>query len=342
MNDADIERVLKSAGPRERPPAEIERAVRRSLRAEWRAVVAEGHRNRRRRVNFALAAGILAAAVGVWVAAPRLAGPADVVATMATATGEVRVRSGWHDRWSPAAAGEALLTGQELRTGPAGRAALALAGGVSARMDHDTRLTIASADRIVLERGTLYVDAGSGDSIALPLDVVTPSGSIRHVGTQYEVRLLGSGVRLRVREGRVEWQSRAGSVEHSQIGEQLTIAADGSVERLPTPIYGESWDWTAAAAPGIDIEGLPLAEFLAWAARELGRQVAYATPDTRAEAAGIVVHGSISGLTPMQALDAVLAATSVRATVVDGHIVVGGQDPAFQPSVSSSVAKPAT
>lgn len=342
MNDADIDMVLKSAGPREKPPVQVEHAVRANLRAEWRAVVAAGHRHRRRRTNFALAAGIVAAAVGVWVAVPRLAGPPDVVATMAIAAGEVTVRSGWHDRWSSAAAGQPLLTGQELRTGSAGRGALTLAGGISARMDHDTRLTIASADRIVLEHGALYVDAGPGDPAALRLDVVTPSGSVRHVGTQYEVRLLDSGVRLRVREGRVEWQSRDGSVEHSRVGEQLTIADDGSVERVAAQRYGESWDWIAATSPGIDIEGLPLAEFLTWAARELGVEVAYASADIATDVAGIVVHGSISGLTPRQALDAVLAATSVRATVVYGRIVVGGQEPGFQPSVSSSVAKPTT
>jgi hypothetical protein len=54
------------------------------------------------------------------------------------------------------------------------------------------------------------------------------------------------------------------------------------------------------------------------------------------------VHGSIAGLTPLQALDAVLATTSLRAQVVDGSIVVGIQDTAFQPSVNSSAAKPAT
>ena len=342
MNDADIERVLRSAGPRDKPPVAVERAVHSRLRAEWRALVAEGHRHRQRRAGFALAAGLLAAAVGVWVAMPRPTGPAGVVATLALATGEVRVRSGWLDGWDSVSSGQALASGQAVRTGSAGRGVLTLPGGVSARMDHDTRIVLAGGDQVVLERGALYVDAGPGPTPAAPLDVVTPAGSLRHVGTQYEVRLLESGVRLRVREGRVEWQAKNGAVEHSGTGEQLTISNDGSVERAPAPLYGESWDWIAATTPAIDIEGLPLAEFLSWAARELGREVVYATPGIESEVAGIVVHGSIVGLTPLQALDAVLATTSVRTEVVEGSLVVGVQDPAFQPSVTSSAAKPAT
>lgn len=341
MNDADIEQVLQSAGPREKPPVEVERAVHESLLAEWRAMVAEGHRQRRRRTGFALAAGILAAAVGVWVAAPRMTGPADVVATLALATGEVRVRSGWFGGWRTIAGGQSLASGQTLQTGSAGRGVLALPGGVTARLDHDTRVLLAGGDEVVLERGALYVDAGPGPTPEAPLDVVTPAGSLRHVGTQYEVRLLDPGVRLRVREGRVEWQVKNGVIERSEAGEQLTISSDGGIARAPTPLYGESWDWIAGATLTIDIEGLPLAEFLAWAARELGREVVYASAGLESGAADIVVHGSISGLTPLQALDAVLATTSVRAQVVDGSIIVDVQEPAFQPSVNSSAAKPA-
>lgn len=323
MNDEDIELVLKSSGPREKPPLEIERKIRGRLRAEWLAVVADRRRDRRRQTFFALAAGVLAAAIGVWIAAPRPGGAADPVATMTFAAGEVRVSSGWYTAWRDIVPGQPLAVGQSLKTGPAGRVALALPGGVSARLDHDTILDITGTEELTLERGALYVDAGLATSPASRLDVVTPSGSVRHVGTQYEVRLMGTGVRLRVREGRVEWRARTGGIEQSETGEQLMIAGDGTVARQPMPLYGEAWDWAAATAPGIEIEGLPLTTFLTWVGRELGREIAYATPATAADAAGIVVHGSIAGLTPVQALDAVLATTSVGAVIADGRIVVG-------------------
>ncbi|MGH8197122.1 MAG: FecR domain-containing protein [Steroidobacteraceae bacterium] len=291
------------------------------MHAEWLTVVSDNSRRNRPRFIVAVAAGILAAAVGIWFVAPRINGPTEAAASVALATGEVRVTSGWLDGWHGVAEGQTLSTGQTLETGPAGRGALAMPSGVSARLDHDTRLVIAGADQLKLERGTLYVDSGAATPTAR-LDVITPSGSVRHIGTQYEAHLSKTSVRLRVRDGRIEWRSRIGEIERSRSGEQLTISDDGSVVRKPIPGYGASWDWAAAAAPAIEIEGMPLAAFLSWAARELGREIAYASPQTATEVAGIVVHGSIAGLTPTQALDAVLATTNVRAAVADGHILV--------------------
>ena len=332
MNDEDIERMLKSTGSREKPPTEVERNVRRRLQVEWLAMVADKRRDRRRQTFFALAAGVLAAAIGVWIAAPRLGGSADPFATITLAAGEVRVDSGWFSAWRDVAPGQTLAVGQVLKTGSSGRGALTLPGGVSARLDHDTRLNITGAEELTLVRGALYVDAGP---VALPasrLAVITPSGSVRHVGTQYEVRLLGDGVRLRVREGRVEWHARTGGFEQSGSGEQLMIAGDGTVERRPMPVYGEDWDWAAATAPGIEIEGIPLSRFLAWVGRELGREITYSTPATAVDAAGVVVHGSIAGLTPAQALDAVLATTRMHAVPADGRIIVGSDRPAPRPT----------
>jgi hypothetical protein len=136
------------------------------------------------------------------------------------------------------------------------------------------------------------------------------------------VRLLDSAVQVSVRDGTIEWRSSRGDVETSRSGEQLTITDDGRVERGTVQPYGAAWDWTLEAAPTIDIEGLPLAQFLAWAARETGREVVYANPEAESEAAGIVVHGSIAGLSPAEALDAVLATTSVDARASGGNLVV--------------------
>ncbi len=322
MSDDELERVLKAAGKRERAPADIEREVRERLRQEWREIVAERHSRRRRWSGFAIAASVLVAAFGFWLAASWPGASAGPVATMAVALADVRFTSGWLQGWQPATAGQSINAGESLETGRNGRAAISLPGIASARLDHDTRIRLVSAELLVIERGALYVDAGvelPGDS---RLAVETPSGVVHHVGTQYEVRLDGSDVRLRVREGRVVWRSNSGAVERGHAGEQLMIAADGAVRRQQASLYGESWDWIASTTPAIDIEGQPLAEFLSWAGRELGREVVFATPEVARETAKIVVHGSIDGLTPAQALVAVLATTSVRGTLDGGRIVV--------------------
>jgi ferric-dicitrate binding protein FerR (iron transport regulator) len=325
MNEEfDVERVLRVAGRREPVPPAIEQAAREHLRREWRAIVAERRDSRRRTTVFAMAASVAAAVVGLWLVASQNGAGAGPVGTLTIARGDVQLRDGWLQGWERAAAGRALEAGQSLETGANGRASIALPGLASVRLDHGTRVHLTAADRLVIERGTLYVDAGldrPGDTRFL---VETPAGVVRHVGTQYEVRIKGPDVRLRVREGRVEWRSRTGTVERGQAGEQLTISANGDVAREASPGYGETWDWIGSTTPAMDIEGRPLAQFLSWAGRELGREVVFTTPDVQREAASIVVHGSIAGLAPREALDAVLATTSVRGTIDEGRIVVSG------------------
>jgi len=320
MREDDIERVLRAAGPREKPPADMERALRESLRDEWRAVVAE-RQGRRRRTAWALAAGVMAAAIGAWLVVPDVAGPAQAVGTIALASGELRVKSGRLGRWEQASGGQPLLAGQMLATGPAGRGALTLAGGISARLDHATEVRVAGADRLIIDRGAVYVDAGADSADAAPLEIVTPAGSVRHLGTQYEVRVLDAGVRLRVREGKVLWRSDAGTAT-GEAGDQLVVAADGEVERGRVPLFGDDWDWAAAAAPAVELEGMPLTSFLGLAARELGCRVEFSTPDVAQEAQAVVLHGSATGLSPAQALEAVFATTRMQAIVQDGRILV--------------------
>jgi hypothetical protein len=186
MSDDDIERVLKAAGLRERVPLGIESAVREHLRREWRAIVAERRGARHRMTGFALAASVLVAAFTLWFVGLRPDPAAGPVATMAVALNDVRVRGSWLQGWKPASAGRTLKAGESLETGPDGRAGISIPGLASARLDHDTRIRLASADRLVIERGALYVDSGTGSPGDSRLAVETPAGILRHVGTQYE------------------------------------------------------------------------------------------------------------------------------------------------------------
>lgn len=327
MNDQDLERLLKSAGPRELPPADVERAVRERLHGEWTAMLRENRDRRNRRGAFALAAGLVAAAFGLWIATTQSGGPAAAVGTLAAAVGEVREQSGWLSGWRAMGGGDVVVAGRTLETGADGRAAIALPGGMSLRVDRETRIALVDPSRVRLERGALYLDSGPGQSRPSRLLVETPAGSVRHVGTQYELRLLDAGVQLRVREGRVEFRSPTGSVAHGVGGEQLVIFGDGRVERGAAPRYGPSWDWIADATPAIDLEGMSLARFLAWAGRELGREVTFAPALTESEIAAVVVHGTMAGLSPTEALHAVLATTSFQATVAGDRIVVDRRQP---------------
>lgn len=322
MNDQDLERLLKTAGPRERPPVEIERAVRAELYAEWRTMLREGRGRRHRFGAFALAASLAVAAVGAWIAGTQTAGTPAAVGTLAATVGDVRERSGRFAGWRAMDGGDVVVAGRTLETGADGRAAIALAGGVSLRIDRGTRIAFIGPSRLRLERGALYLDSGAGQPQPGRLLVETPAGSVRHVGTQYELRLLDAGTQLRVREGRVEIRSPDGLVEQGRGGEQLVIFGDGRVQRGATPRSGPSWAWISDATPALDLEGMSLARFLAWAGRELGHDVELAGAVTEADVAAVVIHGSTAGLSPAEALEAVLATTRFQATLDGDRIRV--------------------
>ena len=66
------------------------------------------------------------------------------------------------------------------------------------------------------------------------------------------------------------------------------------------------WAWAEQIAPEFALEGRSLRTFLDWAARETGFTMRLASPDLARSADGIWLHGSAAGLTPSQALEAVL------------------------------------
>jgi ferric-dicitrate binding protein FerR (iron transport regulator) len=225
--------------------------------------------------------------------------------------------------WQPAAAGQSLKVGQELVTGPAGKAALALANGVTLRLDANTRVALAGIDRVVVGRGAVYLDSGERPAAGPGLRIDTEFGSTRHLGTQYEVRVLPAEMQVSVREGRVETAPVVGqSPVVAQAGEQVTIGTSGRLARSVVDRRDPRWNWIADVTPPYAIEDRPLAEFLAWVCRETGRELTFATPAAEAAAQSIILRGSISGLSPDDALAAVMATTNLTYTDDGGRLIV--------------------
>ncbi len=321
-DDRDIAQLLRGVGPRSDPPEDITQSVRLAVEAQWHAVVAR-RAGKRKLVGWSLAAAAALIAIGAWVYFPSPRPKGDRVAEVSATIGSLTANSGSWGRWQPVHLHEAVRTGQKLATDPEGRAALALPGNVSLRLDRDTRIAVLDSRHFTIERGAVYVDAGS-DLIpdAERLQIVTPAGAVRHVGTQYEVRLVDSGVRIAVREGKIELDASSGTAQLAVAGEQMMVSASGTVERRSLSRDDASWRWVITAAPAFDIEGRPLAQLLTWAARELGRDVVYATPQSEAEASQVLLSGSISGLSPTEALAAVLPTTPLKVEDRGGRLVV--------------------
>lgn len=323
-DDADLAALLRKVGERPAPSAAAAAEVRAAVASEWRAAVAARQRPARNtpRVWLAMAASVAAVAVAVGIALPRWNAAGDPVATVARLAGPAEVRHVSDGVWEPLAAGATLRADDEIRTPAASRVALSRPDGVEVRLDGETQLAFVSGDRARLDGGSVYVDAGSARRGNAALVVTTPLGDVRHLGTQYVVTLRSGALQVAVREGSVA-VDRGHAPVVARAGEKLAVAADGSVTRSRQAAYGEAWQWAEAMAPGFAIEGRTLDEFLAWAGRETGRTVVYTSAAAAREAEQVRLKGSVEGLAPVAAVDAVFAsAPSLQHEVAGGQIRV--------------------
>lgn len=165
----------------------------------------------------------------------------------------------------------------------------------------------------------MYVDSRSGAGGAI--EVRTPLGTARDVGTQFEVRHADDGLLVRVREGSVSVSRRAESFEVGE-GTTVTVLPDGSTRRGTTRPDGPEWQWAAEAAPPLAIEGQSAATFLRWVTRETGLGLRFADDQVERFAETTVLHGTIEGLSPARAAGVVLPSCGLDHRVIDGTLVV--------------------
>jgi ferric-dicitrate binding protein FerR (iron transport regulator) len=319
LDDSDLAALLAAAGARSRAAPEAMASVRAAVESEWRATVA-ARRRRRQFTGWAAAAGVAMAAVAVWIARPAYPPTDAVVASVTRVVGEVEQDSG-DGRWSALAATGTLEPGTRLRTSDGGRIALRLTDGVELRLDSATLVALEDATHARLSQGAVYVDSRTeSGATAAAFELATPSGKVRHLGTQYQARLAGDGLRVAVREGRVQVGTPTGAVQGAA-GEQLTIR-DAGVERSALARNAADWDWLAEVTPPFTLEGRSVEDFLAWAARETGRVVVFASHESAERARAVTLSGTVEGLTPDEAVAAVLSTTTLRAEIEAGRIRV--------------------
>ena len=329
-SEADLAALLRAVGPREQPSAEMTAEVRAAVAAEWRAAVAARPAAsqsamqptaQRRRVQpwLAIAASVTAVALAIGFALPRLNDSTEPLATVARVDGRVEIRHEGEAAWQPMTAGASVAEADVIRTLDDGRVAVRRQDGLEVRLDAATQLAFNAEERATLVAGRVYVDAGRPGTGTGSFILRTPQGDVRHLGTQYSASLQGSVLQVAVREGSVAIE-RGQSPVVARAGEALRVATDGLVQRSSVPAYGDAWRWAEAAAPQFAIEGRSLDEFLAWAARETGRDVVYASADAAREAEATRLKGSVAGLSPEAAVTAVLASEpGLR------HQIAGGQ-----------------
>ncbi len=319
-----IGRLLRLAGPRPGAPREMEERVKGVVHERWRESVSA---RRRRRALF-WSAGSLAAAAATVVAvgvAGRRSGQAppqagDPAGTVLLATGLLRGPEG-----TALTPGSDVDRGAALETAADSRAAIRLSGGASIRLDRATRVTLEGDSLLDLERGAVYVDSG-GAAVEGVVAIRTGLGMVRDVGTQFEVRVQDRGLKVRVRDGIVH-VDRRGDVREVASGIQLTLDEIGEARFEPVARHGPDWEWVLDVAPRFELEGRTLGAFLAWVSSETGLRVTFSAELAGRDVTGIVLHGSVAGLRPDQAPEAVLPTCGLSHRVDGDTLVVGPPGP---------------
>ena len=323
-DDGAAEQALRDGLRAPALSAEALQRIRQATEQEWRsAYVPAPVRAPSRRRGFALAAAAsVAALAGVIGWNTFMAGVPDegaMLGQLARFDVPGIVESHYLRPDVVLQPGSALRTGQSLEI--RGDSLVKLEGGGNLRVARDSAIEVVAANAVKLIRGELYVDIPPGSRGSDHFMVYTPAGEFRHVGTQFAVAIVNGLTRLRVREGSVQWHASEGDSTVAA-GTEVVIEKNRTVTRRPIATAGRDWAWAESMAPDIEIENRPLQDFLVWFSRETGRKLILADDAVRKQAATIRMHGNVHGLTALEALSAVMAATTLRFELPEGVIRV--------------------
>ena len=319
-NGDALAELVRVGGRRTSPPQADYDAVLAAATASWQKAVSA--RNRRRWIG-ALAASVALCAIGLAVLhVPPFATVTTQAAVAHLLRGELAIRMPGRTDWRPLQPGVVIDNGARLRAnGPAG-AVLSLSTGGFVRLRTSTELALTSGAHLQLVAGSAYIDSGARTPDEL-IVIETALGTVRDIGTVFEVKSSPEALRIRVREGRVLVDSpgRGGSLE-SRAGQELQLHADGATQRSRVPTAGPEWEWAEALAGAPVVDGKSLLGFLEWVAHESGRVLEFQSAGDRQQAAAVLLHGSVPDLRPLDALELMLAATDFEYTLSDAGAIV--------------------
>ncbi|MFQ6006293.1 MAG: FecR domain-containing protein [Woeseia sp.] len=330
-DEATMARLLRLAGPRSRIPPEIESRVYERVKREWKvsSQLPESarvyKRVRREWTRMPSVAGgrrwllPLAVAASVVLAITVVLRPAPPPAVTIPIASVVKVIGDQEVRDLPSL-GDTVLPGDTLTTREGQGISLLLARNESLRLDENTTVILTARDRLRLVRGRVYADTGEFIYRDGGIIVETSMGSVADVGTQFAVSVDDVRLDVAVREGRVDIENSKKFV--AVAGERMTLTPqDGAVFGALAP-HDAYWDWASALAPAYDIENKSLLDVLRWAARETGRELVFEDADLRMSAMRAEVHGPISDLEPLEALESVLTTTTFSYRIDARSIVI--------------------
>jgi ferric-dicitrate binding protein FerR (iron transport regulator) len=309
LDEQQLERILKKAGPRPLPPKEVSEAIRSELHAAWREEVAISRRTKKTQWLA------VAASVAIVVAAGLFQLQKETPESIASVDGsinsvEIYSNGGWE-----VLAQDSLVGSSRIRTGNNAYLSLTLATGMNIRLDQNSEISLKEVGTLNLKNGSVYVDS-YGHRPGAGFVVTTEFGSANDIGTQFAVSAHEDGWNIQVREGAVLVHDDGVNTQ-LELGDRLDISANDVMKTTKVEPDDASWKWAEKVSPHFVIEGRSLNDYLDWMARETGTKVSFRTELARSTAKRTILHGTIEGLLPGESLSVVLSTTELG--VVDDN-----------------------
>jgi hypothetical protein len=315
-DDEALKILLRWAGRRPTPPAEVADAVYKHTRRAW---VAQVQRRKILRRGFSWAAGVVALVLASWGAWKVY--PHQIMATVRPGQDVLLTHTLWHP-FAGRLDGE-LYLGDAVQTAAVG-ALLQRADGNELRLSGNTELSFASAGIVRLGHGRVFVQT-HGVPHSQDLVVSTDLGSIEHLGTQFLVERDEDALLVAVRDGRVAVHYPQHQAVELMDGEAARLDPGGELRRWNLGAFDSVWDWADAMAAPLAIDGQSLYDVLSRIAQRSGLVLQFSTPGTESTARSLALHGAPLELSPRDALAAVLATTTLTATTVNRSILVAAR-----------------
>ncbi|NND55361.1 MAG: FecR domain-containing protein [Gammaproteobacteria bacterium] len=317
--DEAVAAAVKLAGKREVPPQGDYDRIYATVAAALKTKVAAKKRSRLGTTGLALAAGVAGLAVGAALLWQNAVPTSSPLASTYRIAGNVAYRKLDNADWDMLGTSTALDTAGTLRSEESGAAGLLLDNGTSLRVAENTTLRLLAGDRMVLEKGKIYIDTKASQKVRL--EITLPSGVVRNRGTRFEALAADGFDRLRTRDGRISLDHKGKQLE-SGAGDELVIEADGDISFGSVAADDPDWYWAEELAPSPELDGRPLSELLEWVQRETGRALTYDDNATRQRAWETILHGSVSNMPPLDTLRAMLATTDLRYRLLDDGTIL--------------------
>ena len=290
MNEHDIEKLLKSAGPLTEPDKNMMNDVKAATQLAWQEVVEARKRKKQHRIRTVFAscaAAILCVAIGIRFLSnnPLQHSQNTIVAEVIHTDGTIVINKNQVHELRDIAIGDLVATGSS------GSLSIRLKDQTTIAFSSNTTLRLANSSTLNLEHGRIYIDS---PDINTSVTVITPWGNIKDIGTQYEVNIKQDSLEVAMRSGKVAvdlGEKVLYALAENGYGDVIALNKNNEFTKRTLASSDAHWDWTRKSAQPLIVEGKTVGEVLNWTGLITGKSIEYATPAARDAAVTTVLSG---------------------------------------------------